>query len=344
MSEATYSADKIDRPDEMPDKIQSISTTDTLAVFRDDNLVEQINVMVEFATGNGYDIPPNLLKQRAMLAVKDQVGFEETELEELATIHQQLNRIVAPATPQTLILLADERKRGAFLSSIALIPIVRHIIMVSLFFLTMFIVIGQLDMVNQANLKAGILGNQGLVAVVILFYLVSCAGLGACFTALYRLKEFLTESNFDPRYNSTYWVSILLGVISGLFISELLYTTLVGAATLGDLPDATTPGDSPNRFIEMGKPALALLGGFSANMVYKMLQRIVDSIESLFRGDRKAIGKAQQAKGLAELQNKQDEMQMDVANRLLALNNLLDSDPEKAKSMMQSTIKGLLKK
>jgi hypothetical protein len=335
MSEGTYSADNIDRQGKTPDKIKSISTIDNPSVFRDDNLVEQINVMVEFAAGNGYDVPPSLLKKRAMLAGKDQLGFDELELEELATIHQQLNRIVAPATPQALLLLANERERGAILSSIALIPIVRHIIMVSLFFLTMFIVIGQMEMVNQKNLTAGILGNQGLVAIVILFYLVSCAGLGACFTSLYRLKEFLTESNFDPRYNSTYWASILLGVIAGLFISELLYTTLVSA---------TTPDGSPNTITNMGKPALALLGGFSANMVYKMLQRIVDSVESLFRGDRNAIGKAQHAKGLAELQNKQDEIQMDLANRLLVLNNLLDSDPEKAKSVMQATIKDLLKK
>lgn len=335
MSEATDSADNMDRQGKTPDKMTSISTAENPSVFHDDNLVGQINVMYEFAAGNGYDVPPSLIKKRAMLAAKEQFGFEETDLEELATIHQQLNRIVAPATPQALLLLASERERGAFLSFIALIPIVRQIIIVSLLFLTMFIVIGQMEMVNQQNLTAGILGNQGLVAIVILFYLVSCAGLGACFTSLYRLKEFLTEANYDARYNSTYWASILLGVIAGLFISELLYATLFSASA---------SSDSPNTITNMGKPALALLGGFSANMVYKMLQRIVESIESLFRGDQTAIGKAKHAKGLAELQNKQDEMQMDVANRLLVVNNLLESDPEKAKSVMQATIKDLLKK
>ena len=55
--------------------------------------------------------------------------------------------------------------------------------------------------------------------------------------------------------------------------------------------------------VNMGKPTLALLGGFSANMVYKVLQRIVDTIESLFKGDQQAVFEAQRtvASGLGPM-------------------------------------------
>ena len=305
-------------------------------VFHDAHLLAQTNVMYEFAMENGFDVPPILIKNYSMLTTKTETGLSEQELGELASIHQQLRRIVAPATPQALQLIESERRKGAFLSFIAFIPIVRHIVLASIFFLTSFILIGQLDIVNLPNLQKGILSSSGLEAIAVLGYLVSCAGLGACFTSLYRLREYITDVNYDPRYNSTYWASILLGIIAGLFISELLYASLMNQDASGST--------SSSPMADLGKPALALLGGFSANMVYKMLQRIVDAIGSIFKGDQKAITKARRVAELSELKQKQDQVQMAVANRLVALSELMESQPDKARSEMKDAISELLKK
>jgi len=294
--------------------------------------------MYEFATDNGFEVPATLIKDRSVLATKAELGLSEQELEALASIHQQLTRLVAPATPQALLLIEFERERGAFLSFIALIPTVRHIVFISFFFLCSFILVGQLDVINQENLQKGILGSSGTEAIAVLIYLASCAGLGACFTALYRLKEYITDVNFDPRFNSTYWTSILLGVIAGLFISELLYASLFGGQGSSTAVDGAIPVSA------LGKPALALLGGFSANMVYNMLQRIVDAIESIFKGDQKAVVKARRAKELGELQQKQDAIQMMLANRLIALSEIMESQPDKARSEIKAAINDLLKK
>ena len=35
----------------------------------------------------------------------------------------------------------------------------------------------------------------------------------------------------------------------------------------------------------LSRPLLALLGGFSASVVYRLLSRLVDTLESLFQGD-----------------------------------------------------------
>ena len=112
--------------------------------FQDAKLLAQTNVMYEFASDNGLEMPAALIKDRSVLAAKAENGLSEQELERLASVHQQLTRIVAPATPQALLLFASERQRGAFLSSVALIPIVRHIVLTSLFFLCLFVFIANL--------------------------------------------------------------------------------------------------------------------------------------------------------------------------------------------------------
>jgi hypothetical protein len=126
--------------------------------------------------------------------------------------------------------------------------------------------------------------NNGWEALAILTYLICCAGLGACFTSLHCLNNFVSKATYDPRYDSTYGSSILLGIIAGVFISELLFDVLFDEAGA-----------------DLGKPALALLGGFSANMVYRILQRLVESAESLLKGDQSAINQADQAAKVSEL-------------------------------------------
>ena len=78
-----------------------IILSETAEVYRDAGLMAQTLVMFEFASGNGLDLPVNLIKNYAMLCAKKESGLTGQELEELASIHQQLRRIIAPATPRT---------------------------------------------------------------------------------------------------------------------------------------------------------------------------------------------------------------------------------------------------
>jgi ferritin-like metal-binding protein YciE len=73
------------------------------------------------------------------------------------------------------------------------------------------------------------------------------------------------------------------------------------------------------------------------------LQRVVDAIGSIFRADQKAVAKAQRSQEASELKQKQDQVYRDTANQLVALTELIEQDPEKAKSELQTTIKKLLK-
>ena len=203
------------------------------------------------------------------------------------------------------MMMLEEKRVAPMMAVIGAVPIVRHIMLTSLSFLTLFVVIGQLEVINGGNLQQGILNTDGWVTIAVLGYLVSCAGLGACFASLFRLNNYISKSTYDSRYDSTYWASILLGVIAGIFISELLAATLVSSG-----------GDSLDN---LGKPALALVGGFSANMVYKVLQRIVDTIESLFKGDQRSVVERELETRTAIFSNTQRGQKMHFASSLVEL-------------------------
>ena len=268
-------------------------------------ILAEVEAMCHYATANGYKVPANVTADA--VAIVDG-GLEEVvgdEAAKLAELHRRLTDIVSPAKPQTLKLMLDQRRRHPVLSVIGTVPIVRHIMVSSIFFLVMFVVIGQLPLINRENLHEGILNTDGWVTIAVLGYLVSCAGLGACFASLFRLNTYISQATYDNRYDPTYWASILLGVIAGLFISELLASMFLasGSSTIGNL----------------GKPALALVGGFSANMVYKVLQRVVDTIESLFKGDQRDFVKRKIEMHETELKNTHRGMKMYFASSLVDL-------------------------
>jgi hypothetical protein len=66
-----------------------------------------------------------------------------------------------------------------------------------------------------------------------------------------------------------------LGIIAGLVLSQMI--PIGPGPETGDA--ATAPASSASVF---GKPLLSLLGGFSATLVYTILQRLVETVESLF--------------------------------------------------------------
>jgi hypothetical protein len=66
-----------------------------------------------------------------------------------------------------------------------------------------------------------------------------------------------------------------MGVISGIVLSQLVYDIFIeppSARTDG----ATIPG-------AIGEPALALLGGYSVDVVHTILDRVINAVSSVFR-------------------------------------------------------------
>jgi len=104
------------------------------------------------------------------------------------------------------------------------------------------------------------------------------AALGAVFYVLFTVHDYVKNRTFDPRYNTVYVVRFVLGILSGLILAIVF----------------STPKFTNNEALRSLGPAVAaLLGGFSAEAVYQVLQRLVEIMLSAVRGDNSAAAKAQ---------------------------------------------------
>jgi hypothetical protein len=104
---------------------------------------------------------------------------------------------------------------------------------------------------------------------------ISGAGLGAAFYGLFTVHDYVKQRTFDPRYNSVYMIRFVLGVIAGIILAQL--PIFNNAANLKDL----------------GQGVIALLGGFSAEAVNQILQRLVDIMITAVKGSGADVAQAQ---------------------------------------------------
>jgi hypothetical protein len=94
----------------------------------------------------------------------------------------------------------------------------------------------------------------------------------------------------------------------------------------------------------LGKPVLALLGGFSAAAVYRIISRIVDALESLVRGDTKEAAAAHDRATRARFQSQLTETRLGLAARLSKLQQQLRSgaDPREVQEELDRVVSSLV--
>jgi hypothetical protein len=144
--------------------------------------------------------------------------------------------------------------------------------------LSLFILLGVAlsEEVNAVNMSKTMLTLAGYPLFIKEAYLFSAASLGSSFQNLQRINVVISDGTYDPKFQSTYWARWAMGVISGILISQLIYVFLMKAQTTGaaDLP------------VTWGQPLLALLGGYSVDLVHGILTHTINTLDSFFRGSR----------------------------------------------------------
>ena len=231
----------------------------------------------------------------------------------LASIHRKLAALIAPATPQAVTLLDEQHRLARPLAWLGPVPLIRLLTVAAISFLVAVIATGLSPDVSADNVERGFLDSHGTQLLWNALFLLFCAGLGASFATLFQAHRYIAASTYDPKYDASYGARLILGVIAGLILVELLPPRLFDQGSMHSF----------------GKPALAMLGGFSATAVHRLLQRLVDTLDTLVRGDRSADVDAALHTRRAQTVSERTQWQSELAASLLDLQQSFD-DPDSA--------------
>ena len=192
--------------------------------------------------------------------------IESNDLKDLISAHNILSKNVAPATPKSInylkaICTGDEKK-----SIFQRLPIIRNLVILAIVFLAIFIGTSLSSQVNTTSLSEGVLSNSGLSLLINISFLCSISGLGVVFYLLKSVSEGVQNATLKPEQSIYYVALIVLGLISGLILSEIV--------------SSYNEGKDLSIF---NNAVLALIGGFSSDAIFGILQGIINKIKSIFQ-------------------------------------------------------------
>lgn len=243
-------------------------------------ILEEIEAMARYALQHGLSIPPDTVDLVARNSDPAKQGTPG-DLRKLTLLHYKLAKTVSPALPSAILLLHNEKKKKSPLLFLGGVSLVRRIMFIALFFLVTFMALCTLPFVNEESIKQGILNSDFTVVLLNLSLIVTSAGLGASFAALFKANWYIVRGQFDPKYDSSYWIRLILGMMAGLVLATVVPIDLNKVANrMGSGTEHIFQTD----LAVFSKLILAMLGGFSSTLFYKILKRFVETIESLISG------------------------------------------------------------
>lgn len=315
-----------------------------------ENALRECEAMVEYAQSKGIPVPPQVLQQLTLLKMdRSQMRSSRgtgdpmrdytsrsaeapnvpsaSELDEsLAKVHAELSGQIQPATPSTVQLLKEEREKNGFWLFLGPVPLVRNMMAVTFFFLLLFLALFISPEVNSTTINQDILAFEGTKFLLNQLFIISIAALGASFYALFEAYRYISKGSYDPTYTSAYWIRFVLGIVSGVILAQF-----IGFGNASQ--DAASGGQLNEAF---SGPLLAFLGGFSARVVHKILNRLVDSVESFVSGSAQDVLRAREQSAKVQMeeqvirirqesQTKSTTQSLNTATKLLKLQELINS-------------------
>lgn len=220
--------------------------------------LESCRAMARYALAGGIPVPAWVVE----ITERDEVAGDgaATAVDQLVRAHAYLARAVAPALPQTLVLFEHERRHARFATAFGPVKLVRQLMAASTLFLCTFVATSLSPAVNAES--GDLFTTSGTDLLLNEAFFLSAAGIGASFAALFQVNRFVAKGTYDPKYDTSYWTRFILGLIAGMVLAELV------------------PVEG-----SFSRPLLALVGGFSASVVYRVLTRIVETLESFVSGE-----------------------------------------------------------
>ncbi len=271
----------------------------------------ECEAMAKHALASGLKVSGALLQQLKELELAihgDREAANSGVMRQLGDCHARLSRLIAPATPRTILLLASAKEQRGSLRFLGPVPLIRQMMLAALLSLIALICLTLSPEVNGSKANSDILVGSGIPLLLNELFLLSAAALGASFSALFIANRYIQEGTFDPKYNISYWIRFVLGLIAGFIL-----------ATLIDLDALQKVGEANSSANAFARPLLAMIGGFSAAVVYRILSRLAETVESLFRGDMREQNKARGEAENSRLQAEAQQGKSRLAYRLMTL-------------------------
>lgn len=280
--------------------------------------------MIRYASASGIALPGRAVDtvDLARAAALHPADVPARPLSELTDAHRQLAAAVAPATPNTIQLLADEQAKGV----LRYFGAKKYGRLLSMIAAVLFLAFVVMQMLIAPP------GGDHRYLDVLVIALTSLVG--GIFYVMFAMSKQLSAGAFKRSLEGQYTMLVILGGLAGTALAFLV----IRPDTNGTI---TTGGFN----VVVTRPLLALLGGFSAQTVYRILQRLVATLEALVQGSGEEMVAAQQraaqAHAAAEaLSTKAETVQglIDLASRVTA-----NTDGTTARAMIDGAIGNVLR-
>jgi hypothetical protein len=221
-------------------------------------------------------------------------------------VHDRLVKLVAPASPASIEASSLARARNPALFFICVCAGVSFLIFI----------IPAISSAFGNNLLGKDLSD--------LLQIVGGAGLGSSFYALHTAASYIKSSTFEPKYNNTYLIRFALGLLSGIILAKFLIEFFQ---------------NSP----KIGVAALALMGGYAAEAVAQILDRVSASLVALVSGSDKDKIDAAKQKADADAEKKAMQALSDTVKKLQQAASTKDpKDPDAMAKSVQKVISEIL--
>lgn len=303
-------------------------------------ITAECDAMLRYAMGSGRALSPAVVEHvaSAVAWIKAQSTAEQlspAQLEQakaqapsigkLSRTHQRLAQVIAPAQPRPLRLMHEVAGYDA--SNLWMrMPMPRNMTIVAIVSIVMLIAVGTSPLLSPDPAAGNPMLSSGPTLLINQLFFLSIASLGSCFHGLFKVNEYIVRGNYDPDYSSTYWVRYMLGVISGLILASLIAV------------------DKSSALYSVARPLLALVGGFSAAVVHRVLDRLVNTVEDLISGDPKKRLEGQQQLAQAKTGARIRDARVDAASKLMKLQAKLQDGmkPEDARAEITALVHELM--
>jgi len=300
-----------------------MSSSHSTSQFADvrEQLIHECSAMARYALASGMSVPPHVMV--AIETARSTPSSQPLDMSALTRAHVQLSRLVAPATPRALLLMGDEHATSR-LSWLGHVGIVRRMMAAAVLSVIAFLAVSLSTVTStQTNLMAA----SGWTALGLEVLYLSAAAMGASFAMLMQVSNYIVRRTYDPKYEPTYWIKFLLGIMAGVFLVSLV-----------PVRETNGPG------LELGNATIAMLGGFSASAVFRILTRLVATVESFFRPGAKE--EAAQRESAAQLRANEDlsQARLSLAGQLVRLQQQVSAGarPEELSGALQQILHGLV--